>query len=285
MSIPKDRSTLLSATDEAGLARRIEAGVLAEAVLAGSLALAKPAAAGDAELRWLVHDGRQAHQRFVQANLRLVAMVAAQHAQRANLSLGELFQDGCVGLLLAIQRYDHRRGCRFATYALFWIRAVIGATSARSRGAAELPVRRAEELRALRGLEAELSQRHGRPPTVTELAEAAGRSTGWVAGLSGYEAPRSLEELGEVELADALDQDPAERHGMDGAARELLWHLLPFEREVVARRMGFLDGRAHSYAEVARDLRMSVSRVRRIEERALDRLRAVCPHEARALLR
>jgi RNA polymerase primary sigma factor/RNA polymerase nonessential primary-like sigma factor len=268
---------LLSAEDEIELARRIEAGVLAREILSGWSEV-RGFDATAVELGLLVRDGELAQRRFVQANLGLVSMVAGQFASRMGYGRTELFQEGCVGLLLAVQRFDHRRGCRFATYALFWIRALIGAASARSRGAADLPARRAEELRGLRGLEGELAQRFGRSATVTELAEAAGRSTDWVAGLVAYEAPQSLEQLGELDLQDPSGADPAETVGVSARpGRELLWHLAALERQILELRMGFSDDRPHSYAEVARMLNLPVARVRRTELRALERLRAVCP--------
>lgn len=273
-------SALLSGEEEVELAHRIEAGVLARELLT-TRGLHLPMPASGEELNALVEEGELAQHRFVQANLRLVAMVAGQFAARAGCGQAELFQEGCVGLLIAVERYDHRRGCRFATYALYWIRAMIGAASARSRGGADLPTRRAEELRALRGLEGELSQRLGRTATVTELAAAAGRSSEWVAGMVAYEAPQSLDQLGTVDIPDPRNVDPAESVVADSRpGRELLWHLGAFERQVLELRLGFRDGVAHSYAEVARTLNVPVARVRRGESRALERLRAVCPQEA-----
>ncbi len=273
-------TALLSARTEKDLAGRIEAGVLAREMLDGARRL-PGIDASSAELRWLVQDGELAQGRFVHANLRLVAMVAGQFASRVGYGRAELFQEGCVGLLLAVQRFDHRRGFRFATYALFWIRAVIGVASARSGGAADLPARTAEELRALRGLEGELAQRFGRAATVAELAAAAGRRSDWVAGMVGYEAPQSLDSLGDVDLPDPTCVDPAESVDvLAGSGRELLWHLGKQERQILELRMGFSDGRPHSYAEVGRALNQPVARVRRTELRALEHLRTVCPAEA-----
>jgi RNA polymerase primary sigma factor/RNA polymerase nonessential primary-like sigma factor len=273
-------SPLLSADDEARLARQIEAGVLAAALLAGSCR-PWPGGATAQELDLLAAEGERARRLFVAANLRLVAMVAGQFASRAGSGRAELFQEGCVGLLIAVQRFDHRRGCRFATYALFWIRATIGAASARSRGAADLPTSRAEELRALRGLEGELAQHLGRTATTAELASAAGKTETWVAGMVGYQPPRSLDDLDGVDLVDPAGPDPAEIIGRrDRPGRELLSHLTTLERRVLERRMGFVGGRPHSDPEGARALGVTIANVRRSEARGLDRLRAVCPQEA-----
>lgn len=280
---------LLTAEEETQLAQQIEAGVLAAELLSGDhgVGVGVGVAGGPTlgELATLVAEGEQAQRRFVRANLRLVAMVAGQFAARAGSGRSELFQEGCVGLLVAVRRYDHRRGCRFATYALFWIRAMIGAASARSRGAADLPVSRAEALRALRGLEGELAQRLGRTASTTELAVAAGKTEAWVAGMVSYQAPQSLDNLGSLDLIDPSGQDPAEAVGSTALpGRELLWHVSPLERRVLERRMGFVDGRPQSYAEVARALKVTVAKVRRTEARALDQLRTVCPQNAAAHL-
>ncbi|MDO5501273.1 MAG: sigma factor, partial [Propionibacteriaceae bacterium] len=110
---------LLAPEEEIELARRMEAGTLAAAVLTGEREFS---AATVAELTALAREGRAARERYVEANLRLVAMVAYPAARRAGLSFTELFQEGAGGLLLAVDRFDHTQRVRFATYALPWIR-------------------------------------------------------------------------------------------------------------------------------------------------------------------
>ena len=192
---------------------------------------------------------------------------------------------GAVTLLTAVQRFDHVRGYRFSTYALFWIRAFVGAAAAKLLGAMNLPTSRAEQLRSARGLEAELSQGLGRPPTVGELAHALGRSESWTAGLLAHQRPRSLElvdgtTLDRLQAHDQLDEvlvDPL-------PIRELLLRLDDLDRRVLEFRLGFADGAPRSYAETARMLQISVTRVRRIEARALETLRGLCPQQASAQL-
>src|SRR3954452_25598518 len=180
---------LLTSAEVTELARVIEAGVLArEARLNGGW--------GDAtaeELRALEQLGEQAWQRFVRANLRLVAMVAAQTAARSGLPEADLFQEGCLGLMAALQRFDHRRGHAFATYALFWIRSAVGGGSARQLGALNLPTSRAEQLRAARGVEAALTQRLARTPTLAEVAPELGRSVAGPGALLAHKGPEPLE--------------------------------------------------------------------------------------------
>ncbi|GAA1432160.1 sigma-70 family RNA polymerase sigma factor [Microlunatus lacustris] len=263
---------LLTAEEVPRLARAIEAGVLAaEARSAGGF--------GDAteeELLAIEEQGRRSWHRFVRANLRLVALVAGQTAARSRLAEADLFQEGCLGLMAAVQRYDHTRGTTFATYALFWIRSSIGAVSAGHLGALNLPTSRAEQLRAARGVEAALTQELGRAPTAVELARALGRSTAWTRALLAHAVPAPIEEVAAV-LAAPTATEPAEPLPQ---VRALLAGLDPLARRVLELRCGFGDGEPLSLAATGRRLGLSAARVRRVEQRALEALRAVCPQSA-----
>jgi RNA polymerase primary sigma factor len=264
------------------LQHMIEAGLLArDARLSG----AGFADATEQELRLLEDQGGLARQRFIQANLGLVGMVSRQFAARCQLPDAELFQEGCVGLITAVERFDHARGYRFSTYALYWIRAFVGAAAAKHLGAMNLPTSRAEQLRAAHGLEAELTQSLGRAPTLPEMAEALGRSEDWTAGLLSHQRPRSLELIDGIALDrlhahDELDAVLAEPLPV----RELLFRLDARDRRVLELRFGFADGEPKSFADTARVLQISVTRVRRIEARALEKLRGFCPQQASAQL-
>lgn len=262
---------LLDRTEVVQLADQIEAGVLArQARLLGS-----PGAAVE-ELQALEELGEQAWQRFVRANLRLVSMVARQSAARTRLSESDLFQEGCLGLMTAIMRFDHRRGHTFATYALVWIRSYIGSASARRLGALNLPTSRAEQLRAARGVEAELGQQLGRVATTAEIARALDRPESWTAALLAHRVPQPLNGL-EVERSwSAPVPEPAfDRDEVDRLLSRLEWP----ERQVLELRLGFVGDRPCSLAVTARRLSLSVARVRRLEERGLDRLRTICRRE------
>ena len=274
--------TLLSRTEVVALQRAIEAGLLARDARASGAGFAD---ATDQELRILEDRGERARERFIQANLGLVGMVSRQYAARSQLPDAELFQEGCVGLITAVERFDHARGYRFSTYALFWIRAFVGAATAKLLGAMNLPTSRAEQLRAAHGLEAELSQSLGRPPTLREMADALGRSENWTANLLIHQRPRSLElvdgaTLDRLHARDALDEILTEPLPV----RELLLRLGDLDRRVLELRLGFADGEPRSYAHTARMLQISVTRVRRIESRALETLRGFCPQQASAQL-
>jgi RNA polymerase primary sigma factor len=273
---------LLTQGEVVELQRAIEAGLLArDARISG----AGFTDATDQELRFLEEQGALARQRFIRANLRLVGMVSRQFASRCQLGDAELFQEGCIGLITAVERFDYTRGYRFSTYALFWIRAFVGAATAKQFGAMNLPTSRAEQLRAAHGLEAELTQRLGRVPTVQEMADALGRSEDWTAGLLAHQAPRSLElvdgaTLDRLHARDDLDSVLAE----PVQVRELLLRLDNLDRRVLELRLGFDDGEPRSFAHTARVLQISVTRVRRIEARALETLRGLCPWRASAEL-
>jgi RNA polymerase primary sigma factor len=273
---------LLTRAEVVALQRAIEAGLLArDARLSG----AGFANATDQELRILETTGELARQRFIRANLGLVGMMSRQYAARCQLPEAELFQEGCVGLITAVERFDHARGYRFSTYALFWIRAFVGAATAKLLGAMNLPTSRAEQLRAARGLEAELTQSLGRPPTLREMADALGRGEDWTASLLSHQRPRSLElvdsaVLDHLHARNELDEVLAEPLPV----RDLLLRLDDLDRRVLELRLGFADGEPRSYAHTARALQISVTRVRRIETRALEVLRGYCPQHASAQL-
>jgi DNA-directed RNA polymerase sigma subunit (sigma70/sigma32) len=148
-----------------------------------------------------------------------------------------------------------------------------------------LPTSRAEQLRAAHGLEGELTQSLGRPPTLREMADALGRSEDWTAGLLSHQRPRSLDlvdgtTLERMQARDELEAVLAEPLPV----RELLFRLDDLDRRVLELRLGFADGEPRSFAHIARSLHISVSRVRRIEARALETLRGFCPQQASAQL-
>lgn len=276
------REPLLTAAEELALARQIEAGVLARAARqSGSYERAS-----DVELIMIERVGEDARQRFIRANLRLVAMVARQAAARSRLPESDLFQEGCIGLIHAVQRFDHDRGFKFATYALFWIRAYVHAATASLLGSLNLPSSRAAQLRAVRGVEVELGQELGRTPDMVELALRLGRTEEWTAGLMAHRVPEPIDLLDADELNHLSDIDATVDDVLDSfrPGAELLLHLPTLDRDVLKLRLGFVGGDVRSYAETARVLCVSVTKVRRAERRGLEVLRAICPQDAAAHL-
>ena len=274
---------LLEADDERELASAIEAGLLAAEARQDRL----PVPASEHELIMLERIGERAAQRFVESNLRLVAMVVRREAARSRMAESELFQEGCLGLIEAVRRFDHRRGLRFATYALHWIRAYVGAISANRAGELNVPASRAGRFWEVRGVRARLAQQLGRDATVDELAAEVGRGSDWVLRLlsSGRTRPMDTDQLLGLELADEAASEEFEaifREAIPG--REVLNNLDRLHRQVIELRYGFTGGREHSLREIARDLALPVSTIRRAELRALEELRAVYPQQARVHL-
>jgi RNA polymerase sigma factor (sigma-70 family) len=282
-----DRS-LLTPQEERDLALRIEAGVLAAAALASGH---RPGDATAEELGQLVVEGEAARTRFTEANLGLVGMVSRQVAARSGVNQAELFQEAAVGLLVAVTRFDCRRGLRFATYALFWIRSYARAAAARVLGDLNLPTSRALELRAVRGAEAALQQSLGRTVSPEDVALVIGRTGSWVRELLAHAAPVSLTGF---ESESEIEHEQSAEHGIEAPERAwstagagpsaavpaLLQELSGVQRSVLELRLGLVTGEPLSYAAVAVRLRLGVSRVRRVERAALERLRAVCPYDA-----
>lgn len=273
-----DEALLLTAAEEQRLALAIEAGVLAQEVLDGRFRSSGPdetssgsEEASTDELRALVGAGEAARRRFVEANLGLARMVTRQLSARSAGSTADVYQEACLGLLVAVRRFDCRRGFRFATYALFWIRAYAVAATAATAGDSTLSAGRAAQLRMLRGVQSQLTQSLGRSATANDVAAAVGRPRRYVADLLAHRASASLTGV------EPAVPDPV---GGDGAtAVQLLGRLSGLRRQVLELRLGFATGRPVSYAAIGRQLQLTVGRVRRLEQAALDELRDVCPYD------
>jgi len=238
---------------------------------------------GDAteeELREIEEAGARAQQAFVAANLGLVGAVLSPWA-RSGATTADLFQEGCLGLIAAVVRFDHTRGVRFSTYATYWIRTCISSAASRQAFGATVPVSRHDQLRAAHGVESVLIQELGRLPSVAEVADAIGRDPRWTADLLGHRPARSLDDLDERSLhrVTGTGDEPDGGAGREPEtwARRLLATLTGFDRRVLELRLGFGGGNPSSLAAVARDLGVPVGRVRRAEARALEQLRGRCP--------
>ncbi|GAB3702380.1 sigma-70 family RNA polymerase sigma factor [Mariniluteicoccus flavus] len=265
---------LLTPDDEIDLARRIEAGALAEHLLATGRTLR---GATQGELAGIAAEGRAARDRFVRANLRLVAQVARVEARRTGLPVDELFQEGALGVITAVDRFDHTRGLRFSTFAVAWIRSLIGKAALRRCGDLHLSTHHADLRRLALSAARRLAVDLRREPTSTEVAAELGRPVDLVAPLLAFQRPASLStpDGGSLECP-----DPEAQQSFADVDHALVTAQIPLdalndeERSVIGLRFG-LDGREpRAYADVAGQLGLSTSSVRRRERAALARLRS-----------
>ncbi|MDQ3343232.1 MAG: sigma-70 family RNA polymerase sigma factor [Actinomycetota bacterium] len=289
MNVPEDlldlyfselgKVRLLTAADEVRLAKTIEAGREAQEMLdAGGT--------GDRdELARLAREGQMAFDHFVAANLRLVVSVAAQFSKRSTLDLGELIQEGNLGLLRAVEKFDWRRGYKFSTYATWWIRQAIQRGVAGSERTIRLPVALHDALVKVRAASARLESETGREPTIDELAQATRLTPAKVErALEGDHAMTSLDrpvgydsdasDLGEfVAIADdAPAEEVVERQFVEGLFQMARDHLDDRSWYVLQRRYGLDGEQALTLDALGRELGLSRESVRKIENQALSRL-------------
>ncbi|MBA2282137.1 MAG: sigma-70 family RNA polymerase sigma factor [Acidimicrobiia bacterium] len=285
--------SLLTSVEEDDLAAAIRAGHDATERLedpASDLSPEERRALGAA-----VAAGERAHDRFVRANLRLVVWVARRY-RHAGLPLADLVQEGNLGLLRAVQTFDHRKGFTFSTYATWWIRQRIGRALADTSRTIRVPGHVAEALTVLGRTSAELLESLGREPTPAELAQASGlplervqqclRAEPDVVSLSAGVGDDG-NELGEL-LADprATAPEDAAIVAVEGVAlRASLGRLRERERQVIELRYGFTDGSPRTLEEVGREFSVTRERARQIEAKALTKLRHPCvPKDLRVTL-
>jgi RNA polymerase primary sigma factor len=245
------------------------------------------------KLQTAVRDGEEAKHHFVQANLRLVIWVARRY-RNAGLPLGDLVQEGNLGLMRAVESFDHRKGFTFSTYATWWIRQRIGRALADTSRTIRVPGHVAEALTVLGRISAELLESLGREPTPEELATASGfpiervrqclRAEPDLVSLSAGVGEDG--ELGDL-LADPLavvPEDAAVSAVESAALRASLDRLRDRERQVIELRYGFVDGSPRTLEEVGRSFSVTRERARQIEAKALTKLRHPCvPKELRAV--
>jgi RNA polymerase primary sigma factor len=284
------RTSLLTAEQEVNLAKRIEAGLFAEHKLATEPDL-------DAGLRRdlmdVAEDGRRAKAHMLEANLRLVVSVAKKYSDRG-LSLLDVVQEGNLGLIRAVEKFDYTKGYKFSTYAMWWIRQAIQRGFADSARTIRLPVHVLEMLSKLSRVERDMHQRLGREPTPEELAVELDRTPDQIEELlRTSRQPISLDstigEDGETSIGDLIEDVDApeaselvDRQLMADQLRHALDGLTQREATIMAMRFGLYDGNPHTLDEIGRALGLTRERIRQLEKQSLSKLRH--PSRAQPLL-
>jgi RNA polymerase primary sigma factor len=284
------RTSLLTAEEEVNLAKRIEAGLFAEYKLASEADLTDEYRR---ELELVAEDGRRAKAHMLEANLRLVVSVAKKYSDRG-LSLLDVVQEGNLGLIRAVEKFDYTKGYKFSTYAMWWIRQAIQRGFADSARTIRLPVHVLEMLSKLSRVERDMHQRLGREPTPEELAVELDRTPDQIEELlRTSRQPISLDstigEDGETSIGDLIEDTDApeaselvDRQLMADQLRHALDALTPREATIMAMRFGLYDGNPHTLDEIGRALGLTRERIRQLEKQSLSKLRH--PSRAQPLL-
>ncbi len=284
------RTSLLTAEQEVDLAKRIEAGLFAEHKLETEAKLSQQYRA---DLEAVAADGRLAKAHMLEANLRLVVSVAKKYSDRG-LSLLDVVQEGNLGLIRAVEKFDYSKGYKFSTYAMWWIRQAIQRGFADSARTIRLPVHVLEMLSKLSRVERDMHQRLGREPTPEELAVELDRTPDQIEELlRTSRQPISLDstigEDGETSIGDLIEDVDApeaselvDRQLMADQLRHALNALTPREATIMAMRFGLYDGNPHTLDEIGKALGLTRERIRQLEKQSLSKLRH--PSRAQPLL-
>jgi len=278
---------LLSAMEEVELSQRVEAGLFARHKLddpAGTLSKT-----ARADLQWVVTDGGRAKQHLLEANLRLVVSISKRYLGRGMLFL-DLIQEGNLGLIRAVEKFDYTKGFKFSTYATWWIRQAITRAMADQARTIRIPVHMVEQINKLTRLKREMLQELGREATPEELALALDLTPERVVEIQGYaREPVSLEtsigDEGDSSLGDFIEDTDAPvasevvSYGlMQEQLREVLASLSDREASVVKMRFGLTDGQPKTLDDIGREFGLTRERIRQIESKTLSKLR----HPSRA---
>ncbi len=250
------RHPLLTAEDEVRLAKAYEAG------------------------------DEQARRTMIESNLRLVVSIARRY-WATGLPMGDLVQEGNLGLLRAVEKFDWRRGVKFSTYATWWIKQAMGRAVSNKASLVRVPVHAADQERLVNGARERLQAATGHDPSIEELSESVGKSPREVTDILtarksvvSYDVPISSEEDGSLSelLADEAAANAEElfmEDALKGSVHDLLAKLSERERRVVELRYGLDGGRCATLGEVSEEIGVTRERVRKIQNRALRKLRAL----------
>jgi len=289
------RVSLLTAQEEVDLAKRIEQGSFAEERLAELNAAGEIASLEPGErrrLKRIADDGADAKAALTQANLRLVVSIARRYVGRGMLIL-DLIQEGNLGLMRAVEKFDYTKGFKFSTYATWWIRQAITRAIADQARTIRIPVHMVESINKVHRVQRQMIQELEREPTVEELADKVDMTPARVREIMRIsQDPLSLDspvgEEADSNLADFIEDQQAEapaemaaRKMLGDAVVEALDQLNDREKAVVRLRFGLDDGQARTLEEVGREFGVTRERIRQIESKTLAKLRH--PHRSQKL--
>ncbi|HWB35335.1 MAG TPA: RNA polymerase sigma factor [Rugosimonospora sp.] len=275
------RTKLLTAAQEVDLARRIEAGLYAEEVLA-TRDIADPALRRD--LVTIQREGRAAKDHLLEANLRLVVSIAKRYTGRGMAFL-DLIQEGNLGLIRAVEKFDYTKGYKFSTYATWWIRQAITRAMADQARTIRIPVHMVEVINKLGRIQRELLQDLGREPTPEELAKEMDITPEKVLEIQQYaREPISLDQTigdeGDSQLGDFIEDseavvavDAVSFSLLQDQLQQVLQTLSEREAGVVRLRFGLTDGQPRTLDEIGQVYGVTRERIRQIESKTMSKLR------------
>ena len=273
--------SLLNAQQEVDLAMRIEAGLYAEHKLAETPDMDKDLKKA---MRWVVHDGKRAKNHLLEANLRLVVSLAKRYTGRGMLFL-DLIQEGNLGLIRAVEKFDYSKGFKFSTYATWWIRQAITRAMADQARTIRIPVHMVEVINKLARVQRQMLQDLGREPTPEELGKELDMTPEKVIEVQKYgREPISLHtplgEDGDSEFGDLIEDSeavvPADAVSFTLLQEQLhsvLDTLSEREAGVVAMRFGMTDGQPKTLDEIGKVYGVTRERIRQIESKTMSKLR------------
>src|SRR6201991_795922 len=275
------RTKLLTAVEEVDLARRIEAGLFAEEKRARAAGLPVDI---QTDLEIVALEGHAAKDRLLEANLRLVVSIAKRYTGRGMAFL-DLIQEGNLGLIRAVEKFDYAKGYKFSTYATWWIRQAITRAMADQSRTIRIPVHMVEQVNKMTRVQRQMLQDLGREPTAEELAKELDMTPDKVVEIQGYaREPVSLEQNvgdeGDSQLGDLIEDSEAIQPGeavsftlLQEQLHSVLDTLSEREAGVVSMRFGLTDGQPKTLDEIGKVYGVTRERIRQIESKTMSKLR------------